>query len=407
MPLFHYKMVNHDGDVLEGSMDGPSRNEVAIKLQNAGNIPLHIAETTGQQSRTIGLSFFRSQQDRISQKDIPLFTRELATILEAGLALDHALATLEQLASKPAMKKMIGRINQRIKAGSSFSAALEAQGKTFNALYLNTVRAGEAGGALAIVLDRLADYLERSAEIRSVIVSALFYPIILSVVALLSIIALLTYVVPQFVPLFADVGQALPFLTQVVFGVAELLRQYWWLLLATFALLVWLLDRRLQNPAFRYQLDAFLLRLPLVGELIVKLNIARFARTLSTLLANGVAMLVAISIVREVIGNKVLAKAVAAAEPELERGNSLAKPLTESQHFPPLALQLIRVGEETGQLEKMLSKVADIYEKESQVTIKRLLILLEPVLILGLGAVIAVIIISILLAILGLNDLVI
>ena len=407
MPVFHYKVVGIDGEIHEGNMDADSKNDAIEHLQSGGNTPLHIEESDKQHKTKTDFSKLLFSKNKISNNDIILFTRELATILQAGLELDHALNTLEKLTVKPALKKMISNVNQRIKGGSTFSAALEAQDNTFNSLYLNTVRAGEAGGAISLVLDRLADYLERSSELRSTVLSALFYPAILCFVALLSIFVLMSFVIPQFVPLFEDVGQALPLLTQIIFSISELIQSYWWVMFALFALVVWIIDHQLNIPEVRYRWDELSLKIPLIGSLITKLDVARFSRTLGTLLTNGVSLLAAIAIVKDVMSNKVLSNIVEAAATDLERGNRLAKTLVESEHFPLLAIQLIQVGEETGQLEPMLYKVADIYEKESRVTINRILTLLEPILILGLGAVIAVIIISILIAILGLNDLVI
>ncbi len=407
MPIFDYKVVGADGDILEGNMDALSQEEVVERLQSSGNVPLHIEENKEQLKTLPTFSILFAKRNKVSFNDISLFTRELATILQAGLALDHALEILEGLSEKPPLKKMIRTINQKIKGGATFSSALESQGEIFDSLYLNTVKAGEAGGAVNIVLERLADYLERSAELRSTILSALFYPAILCFVALLSIFALLSFVVPQFVPLFEDVGQALPTLTQLVFYLAEIIQNYWWLMFALFALIIWIGDRHLRIAENRYQCDRWLLGLPLIGELITKLDVARFSRTLGTLLYNGVPLLTAISIVKEVMSNQVLSKIVNDTANNLERGSRLAKPLSDSGLFPVLAIQLIQVGEETGQLESMLFKTAEIYEKESRTTINRILVLMEPILILSLGAVIAVIIISILIAMLGLNDLVI
>ncbi|NKB37197.1 MAG: type II secretion system F family protein [Gammaproteobacteria bacterium] len=406
MPLYNYKVVGVDGDIHEGIMDASTQDEVAEKLQNSGNVPLHIHQNENDSKISSRFPNFLSSRGQISSNEITLFTRELSTILEAGLALDHALEILESLSSKPALKKIIKSLNQQIKGGATFSTALAAHSEQFDALYLNTVRAGEAGGAISIVLERLADYLERAAELRSTIISALFYPAILCFVSLLSIFALLNFIVPKFVPLFEDAGQSLPVLTQFVFFLAGLVQNYWWMALFFVALIAWLVDRQLKKPQSRIRFDRWLLGIPMLGELITKIDVARFSRTLATLLTNGVPLLKAISIVKEVVANRVLSAVVGDASTDLEQGNRLARPLAQSQLFPLLSIQLIQVGEETGQLESMLYKIADIYEREAKEMINRILILLEPVLILGLGAVIAVIIISILIAMLGLNDLI-
>jgi len=407
MPIYLYKALTTSGETLIGEIDAPSKSIAIDRLQHAGHIPLSAVEKKGK-----GKSSFLDlkkiiDRDKVSAKDITLFTRELSTLLQAGLALDHALTTLEEISPHPALKKMLANINQQVKGGEPLSTAMEAQGQTFSKLYLNTIRAGEAGGSMHVVLERLADYLERSDELRNEVLSALLYPAILFMVAILSIFILLSFVVPQFVPLFEDVGQALPLLTQVVFTSAEFIQSYWWVILAAVIFFIWIADKKLQNPVTRMRWDDWCLDVPLYGELITKLDVARFSRTLGTLLINGVPLLISIGIVKDVVSNRVLARTINEAAKGLEQGRGLAKHLAQSDRFPQLAIQLIHVGEETGQLESMLLKTADIYDDESKTTIKRLLTLLEPVLILSLGAIIAIIIISILMAILGLNELVI
>lgn len=408
MPTYYYKAVTANGEMLEGEMEAPSRAIAIERLQNAGHLPVSADEMAGNAvPRRQQLFSPGTRKNQIRMRDVTILTRELATLLRAGLPIDHALKTLQDLSSNPAVKALVMDIHSRVQGGATLSSAMEAQGQAFNRLYLNTIRAGEAGGALDIVLLRLADYLDRSAELRSSVLSALLYPAILLVVAVLSILVLMTFVVPQFVPLFENAGQALPLLTQIVFGSAEFARQYWWILLALLATAAWIIHKQMQDPAVRTRWDARCLQLPLYGELITKLEVARFARTLGTLLLNGVPLLTAVGIVREVISNRVLASVIDEVASSLEQGGRLARPLLQSGRFPPLAIQLLQVGEETGQIEDMLLRIADIYDDESRITIKRFLTLVEPALILGLGMVIALIIISILMAMLGLNELVV
>jgi general secretion pathway protein F len=282
---------------------------------------------------------------------------------------------------------------------------MEAQKGVFSRLYLNMVRAGEAGGAVDIVLTRLAEYMERARELRDIVTSALIYPTILLGVAGLSVIILLIFVVPQFQQLFEDAGQALPFATQVVITVGEWLQGYWWLLLGALAALVRYFRKQFSQPAKRYRWDQRLLKVPLIGELITKLEVARFSRTLGTLMVNGVPLLTALAIVKETLSNQVLALSMGNVSESLKQGRGLAQPLMEVSDFPRLAVHMIRVGEETGHLEEMLIQVADVYDKEVRATIKRLLAVLEPALILSLGLIIAAIIMSILMAILSVNEL--
>jgi general secretion pathway protein F len=408
MPAFHYKAVAASGEMLEGEMDAPSQSIAIERLQSAGHLPISAEESTSKSgSSRLHLLSTVFQGNQIRSKDINILTRELATLLHAGLPIDHALKTLEELTSHTPVKALVTDIYSRVQGGATLSNAMEAQGEAFSRLYLNTIRAGEASGALDVVLIRLADYMERSAELRASVLSALLYPAILFGVAVISIFVLMTFVVPQFVPLFEDVGQALPLLTQFVFGSAELMRQYWWILFALIAFSAWLINKQLQNPDVQLLWHARSLQIPLYGELITKLEVARFTRTLGTLLVNGVPLLNAVAIVRDAMSNRVLANVIDEVALSLEQGDRLARPLSQSGLFPPLAVQLIQVGEETGQMENMLLKVADIYDNETRITIKRFLTLVEPVLILGLGLVIALIIISILVAMLGLNELVV
>ena len=333
-------------------------------------------------------------------------TRELATLVQAGLPLEQALQTLSRLNLRAPVQRLLGDLLDAIRGGAHLSEALAGQAGVFSNLYLNMVRAGEASGALDVVIGRLADYLERMAALRAHVITALVYPSILLVFALLSLVFLMTFVVPEFVPLFEDAGQTLPWLTQTVFAVSSLFQQYWWGLLLACAVLVWLLHKGLSKPAYRLHFDSACLRLPYIGEVIKRMEVARFSRTLSTALGNGVPLLTGVRLVKEVFGNRRMAAVMDTVSASLEQGQSMAGPLNESGDFPELATQLIAVGEAGGQLETMLTKVAETYDNEVQTAVRRLLTVLEPALILGLGALIALIIVSILLAVLSLNALV-
>jgi general secretion pathway protein F len=275
----------------------------------------------------------------------------------------------------------------------------------FSRFYLNMIRAGEAGGALEVVLKRLTEFLERSQALRETVTSALIYPMILLTVSALSVIILLTFVVPQFQRLFADAGKALPLATQIVIAVGDGFRHYWWVGALLMVLAVVTLRRQFSQPESRARWDRWLLRLPLVGDLIAKVETARLSRTLGTLLGNGVSLLNALAIVRETLSNQVMATALGEVAEHVKAGRGLAEPLQDAESFPKLAVQMIRVGEETGQLQEMLIQIADTYDGEVQTAVKRLLTLLEPAMILGLGVIIAGIIMSILVAILSLNEL--
>jgi general secretion pathway protein F len=282
---------------------------------------------------------------------------------------------------------------------------MESQEGTFSPLYISMIRAGEAGGAVDVILKRLAEFMERSKALKNAVTSALIYPAILVGVSGLSVIILLTFVVPQFQQLFEDAGKALPLATQIVIAAGELLQNYWWALLIGLLAVLLFMRHQLQIPERRYWWDGWLLRLPLAGDLIAKLEMARLSRTLSALLLNGVPLLSALEIVKDTLSNGVMAESLGDVADALRQGHGMADPLLETGLFPKMAVQMIKVGEETGQLEDMLGQVAETYDLEVESTIKRLLALMEPVLILGLGVIIAGIIMSILVAILSVNEL--
>ncbi len=401
MALFHYKAVSEDGEVLEGEMQAASREVVIERLFEAGHTPLHAEPVAAEGAG--GFKLFGRR--RLSHQQIVDLTRELATLLNAGLPLDRALEILIDLAADERAAKLLTAVREEVHGGSTLADALEAQPGAFNRFYLNMVRAGEMGGALEAVLTRLSDSLERAAELKETINSALIYPAILVTVAGLSVVILLVYVVPQFTALFESSGKALPLPTQIVIAVGEGFRHYWWAMALAIVALLLFMQRQLSRPASRLRWDRWFLRMPLAGDLVSKVEAARFARTLGTLLGNGVPLLTALSIVRETAGNQVLAQTIDEVAESLKKGKGLSEPLMQAGHFPRLAVQLVRVGEETGLLEEMLLRVADIYDREVKTSVQRMLALLEPLLIVGLGLIIAAIIMSILVAILAVNEL--
>ena len=405
MPLFRYEAVDTAGDIVKQEMSAPNQNTVIEKLRDQGLLLLSIEEASGGLLNQQFSLQFMSTRGRISQKDVGIFTQQIAKLLQAGLPLDRALTILISIAEEGEVRRVLTRIQEEVRGGSTLADAMEAQTGVFTRLYLNMVRAGEAGGSLEVVLARLSEFMERAKALRDTVTSALIYPMILLFVAGTSVIVLLTFVVPQFEQLFEDAGEALPVPTQVVIFVGDALRDYWWLGLGLVLLVVAYMKRQLSQPETRYRWDGLFLRLPLFGDLIAKVEMARLARTLGTLLRNGVPLLTALSIVKETLTNLVLAEAIGNVAENLKAGQSLAEPLMEQGAFPQLAVHMIRVGEETGQLDDMLIQVADTYDDEVQTTVKRMLTLLEPVMILGLSLVIAGIIMSILMAIISINDL--
>ena len=404
MPRYRYEAVDASGEVVRDELDAATLDAAIARLRDQGLLPLTVNEAkSGFLRGGFGQPLF-SKRRALSRKTIALLTQQLASLLHAGMPLDRAMTILIGVTEDEQAKPVLERVQEKVRGGSSLADALEVQG-VFSRFYLNMIRAGEAGGALDVVLKRLTEFLERSQALRETVTSALIYPIILLSVSALSVIILLTFVVPQFQRLFADAGKALPLATQIVIAVGDGFRYYWWVGAILVVLLSAVVRRQLSQPESRARWDDRFLRLPLFGDLIAKVETARLSRTLGTLLGNGVSMLNALTIVRETLSNQVLAGALGEVAEHVKTGRGLADPLLEAGRFPKLAVQMIRVGEETGQLQEMLLQVADTYDGEVQTAVKRLLTLLEPALILGLGVIIAGIIMSILVAILSLNDL--
>lgn len=405
MARFRYKAVSPDGQVVRGDIEAESRDAAVAKLRNQGHLPISAEKAVAWWTRPLpGIGIQRS---RISGADIAEFTRQLGTLLHAGLPLDGALKTLEKLVHSPSLRRLIHEIHDSVQSGSALSEALAQHPEQFDPLYVNMIRSGEAAGELHAIIERLAAYLEQSLELRSSIQTALIYPMLLLIVAFLSLVAIMTFVVPQFIPLFEDAGETLPLLTRIVFGGAELFRDAWWIMLAVLFVLGWVTQKQLANPAIRLRWDRRCLRIPFLGQMIRDLETARFSRTLGILLGSGVPLLAGIRLAGDVVVNRAMAAVIDEVAGNLEKGLPMTGPIRNSGLFPPLAVQLMEVGEESGQLDEMLLRTAEVYDANVRTGVKRALALLEPVLILGLGGLIALIIISVLVAILGLNELVV
>ena len=415
MPMYQYKAVSHAGELKEGLLEGTTHSGVIAHLQSLGLIPIRAAEVTAEgvasAGKTVnaaaatggGASLFGSR-GKVSQGDLGATTRELATLLRAGLPLDRGLEILINLAEKKSVRELLITIRNDVRGGSSLSKALDKHRDVFSRFYINMVKAGEAGGSLGNVMQRLADYMERAAELKESVVSALIYPAILFVVAVASVLILVIFVVPQFKQIFDQSGKALPLATDMVLTTGIFLRKNWPLMLAGVVLTFWMLKRSLTNPLSRARWDAKFLRWPVMGNLIGKVEMARFSRSLGTLLQNGVPLLAGLSILKDTLGNAVFRDAVDGVSRDLKEGRGMAKPMMEANVFPKLAVQMIGVGEETGKLDEMLVQVAEVYDREVAAAIKRALALIEPVMIVGLALLIGGIIMSILVAMFDLMD---
>jgi general secretion pathway protein F len=403
MPLFSYKVVNNQGVTEESVRDASDEQALLLELQKQGLIPIRIE--LAKDKTFLGFRL-KSSSMRLSQKEIGVLTGELATLLESGLPLDRSLTILLQLTEEnPKLNKLVANVLEKVKAGKALADALESQSGVFSKFYLNMIRAGEMGGNLGGVLQRLAEYLERTKELKDTVSTALIYPAILLVMSMASLFVMLTFVVPQFKEMFDSAGKALPVPTQIVVALAELLQGYWWLLLLILLGSIQFMKSQLSNPVSKKAWDGRFLNLPLLGEVLTNMETANFSRTFGTLLGNGVSILKSLGIVRETVTNTVLAEFLEDCEEQLKQGRTMSEALSRENLFPKLAVQMIKMGEETGRLEEMLLRVAVIYDKQLKTTIQRMLALLEPALIISLGLMIAGIIVSILLAILSVNDL--
>jgi general secretion pathway protein F len=395
VPVFAYRATTIEGAIVEGVIEATDETSAIYRLKTSGYIPLKVSAPREGLKKRISL--------RSAKNDLLTFTAELSALLGAGLPLDRSLNILSDISESKDMKIVIQSILKSIREGSSFSDALQKNSRVFPKLYVNMIRAGEAGGVLDVVLDKLNEFLESAKALKDHVISVMIYPAILIATSGISIIVLLTYVLPKFTVIFEELGGALPLPTQILLAFSNTLKSYWWVLLAA-AIFGWILFRNYtRTSAGRYKWDVF--KLKLMGDVIRKLETARFCRTLGTLLKSGVPLLQALNNAKDIISNQVIASAIDSVSAGAKEGKGIASPLTNTKVFPPLALSMITVGEETGQLDTMLLRVADTYEKSLNVAIKRFVSLLEPIMILTMGLIIAGIIISILMAIFSIIEL--
>ena len=406
MSTYSYKATDPAGKLVTGTLEAAEEREAVASLQSMRYIPIRISLTKRNRigpdidlSKRVA-SFFQ----RVSTKDVVVFTQDLSTLLEAGVPVDRALAILIDVAERDTFKDVIRDVLKNVQGGSYLSNALAKYPRVFSSFYVSMVRAGEAGGVLDDVLKRLGVFLESSQDFKDYIKSAMVYPIFLVFVGGISIIVLLTFVLPKFSVIFSDMRQAIPLSTRILLGISAALKTYWPLILGGFGVIYFSLRRYVKTPAGSLKLDRYKLHFPVVGGLVKKIEVARFARTLGTLAQSGVPILQALSLVKDIIGNQVIAGTLGNVYNRVKEGERLSKPLGEIDMFPSLAIQMITVGEETGRLSEMLLRVAENYEKVARDTVRRLVSFLEPAMILGMGVVVGFIVISMMMAIFSMNE---
>jgi general secretion pathway protein F len=411
MAEFAYKAASAGGGLVEGRIEARSRDEAVRRLLEQGLTPVGVFDRAAAPAAA-GAGAARRPRgrwalggDKPTRAEILALTSELAVMLRAGLPLDGALRVLLGMDHRPPVAALVSQVLEAVKGGTPLSRALAARGELFGPFYVNMVRSGEASGQLGAVLTRLVEHLERMRALRESVVSALIYPAILLSVAVLSVLAILVFIVPQFEQLFRDAKEALPLATRLVLGAGHLVLDYGLLLLAVLVLGGYAFARWLRSASGQRWWQARLARLPVLGRVRHEYNLARFSRTFGTLLANGVPILTALGIAGETLEDVQLRDAIKGVAPKVKSGGRLAEALAATGSFEPLAINLVRVGEETGTLDRMVLELATVLDRKVETGIKRGLTLLEPLLILGLGLVIAVVIVSILMGILTVNEL--
>ncbi|MBI5205711.1 MAG: type II secretion system F family protein [Nitrospirae bacterium] len=394
MPLFSYEAVDGNGNKVKESLDALNEDAIKSDLRVRGLIPLSIKPVDAK-----NVSLF----ERVTQKDLLIFTQELGNLLESGLPVDRALYVLSEASEKKPFRAIIREVYIDIQRGQALSQALSKH-KIFPGLYVNMVKAGEAGGILEAVIKRLASFLETSATFREEMTSALVYPLVLTIVGGLAVVFLMLYVIPKFAKIFADMGQALPLPTTILLNISTFFISYWWAVAGLITIAVIATRRYIMTSEGKAFVDSLKLKTPVIKRLNLKLIIARFSRTLGTLLQSGVPILEAIGISRTVVGNEIMSNRLKAIEEGISKGKGIAKPLKESNIFPPVVVQMVIVGEEAGKLDETFLLIAERFETESRSLIKRVVRLYEPVLILLMGIVVGFIVISMLLAIFSINE---
>jgi general secretion pathway protein F len=400
MATFFFRAVASDGKVRSGSLVGDDEKLIARELRKQGLTPIYVGVAPKGGSFEIKLPSFGKGRRR----DVLFFTQEISTLLNAGVPLDRALTITGELTERPSFRFIILDTLRVLKGGRSMADSLAVHPEYFSDLYINMVRAGEASGALAVIFERLSEFERSRDDLRNYIISSMIYPALLAVVGLSSIILLLTFVVPRFATIFNDSTMKIPVPTQIMLEASKFVTSYWWIGAGALAgtLIFWRVYTR--TAAGLLWWDGLRLKLPLLGDALLKAETARFARAMATLVANSVPLVQSIAIAAATLNNKTISGAMAGVAQGVKRGEGIAVPIRKAAVFPPLAWHLLAVGEETGRLDQMFARMADIYDNDTRASIKRFTSVFEPVVILVMGVLIGALILSMLLAITGINE---
>jgi type II secretion system protein F len=407
MPVYEYKALDQKGKSCKGLIDADSESKAHSKLRSSGKYPVSIRESIskGQNSKKKGFSSV-SLFERIKSDEIHVITRQLATLLGAGIPLINGLASLIEQSANPALKRVLAQIRDSVNEGSTLTSALSQHPKLFSNIYINMVRSGEASGSLDIVLERLADFGENQKAIQAKLKAALVYPIFMAVIGTGILLFLISYIVPNITRVFMDMERALPLPTRMLIFASDALRSYWWLgaliLISLFGLIRFLLAQKQGRRIW----DWLKLSFPITGAVNQKIILARFSSTLGSLLNSGVPLITSLQIVASLVNNQLIGEVIEEAMEKIQKGKSMSSALETSAWFPPLFLQMISIGEQSGQLEPMLDKVAQAYEREVETAIMGMTSLIEPIMISAMGAAVGFVVLSILLPIFEMNQMI-
>ena len=416
MPLFEYKGVSAKGKQVSGVAEADGVAELTGRLKREGVYVTKVVESGGKATKKKSASSSGSVLskevdfvrifERVKAGDIAIMTRQFSTLLRAGVPMVESLAALVEQQESRLLKLILGQVRERVREGTSLADAISDHKKHFPPLYINMVRVGEASGTLDVVLERLADFLESGVRLKSKITSAMVYPIIMTGVGMLIISLMMAFVVPKMTEMYADMGGQLPLATRILMGISDIFRSTWFVLIPALVGILIAIKRWIDTENGRVKWDSLMLRVPIFGRLNRLVAVARFGRTLSTLLSSGVPVLTALEIVRTIVANEVMAKVIDDAKVAVREGDSLASPLKASGQFPPMMTHMIAIGEKTGQLESMLKNVADSYDAEVDNKVSMLTAILEPVMIVAMGMMVGFLVIALLMPMLQMNELI-
>ncbi len=401
MPQFTYKAKDASGQLVTGTLEGDSTSNVISRLQAMGYFPVAVHDSKSAEGASAQSSSVK--QKRVKIHDMATFNRQLADLLSSGIPLVKALTVIQNQTPNPTLQSIIQQVTQDVSGGDSLAGAMSRHPKVFNKLFVAMVKAGEAGGLLDQVLQRLADFAEAEAETRSKIKSALAYPVVMVVAGLGAVVVLMTVVMPKIMKIYEDLDQELPTTTVILMRTSLFLQNYWYVVGAAIVIGVVIFMRTLKTKEGKRAMDGFLVKVPVLGDMIVKKEIANFARTLGSLLHNGVSILPALDITHGVLTNQIVADEVATIPENVTQGEGVAAPLKKSTVFPPVVVNMMAIGEETGRLDAVLIKVAKSYDTEVDRAVKTLTSLLEPLIILFMGLVVGFVVISMLLPIFSID----